>query len=256
MWRVAILGANGFIGSRIVEMFHLQGIAEVRPVVRRVSSMVRPSRFRLDCRIADGFDRDALASAFAGCEVVIHAIAGDPGVIRSKLGPVYEAAQRAGLRRLIYISTASVHGQAPEPGTTERSPVSDRQPIEYNIEYNNAKVQAERRLLRLHARGAVELVPLRPGIVVGPGSYWVSSFADALFQGEACLIDGGRGICNSIYVDHLVYAIQGAMTNPAADEEAFPARRPRVGHLGRLVPADCDGPWRRWCREERHCTIA
>jgi nucleoside-diphosphate-sugar epimerase len=35
------------------------------------------------------------------------------------------------------------------------------------------------------------------------------------------LIDGGRGICNSIYVDHLVYAIQGAMTNPAADGEAF-----------------------------------
>jgi nucleoside-diphosphate-sugar epimerase len=121
------------------------------------------------------------------------------------------------VRRLIYISTASVHGQAPEPGTTERSPVSDRQPIEYN----NAKVQAERRLLRLHARGTVQLVLLRPGIVVGPRSYWVSSFADALLQREACLIDGGRGICNSIYVDNLVYAIQGAMTNPAADGEAF-----------------------------------
>jgi nucleoside-diphosphate-sugar epimerase len=215
--KVAILGASGFIGSRVVEMFHLEEMAEVRPVVRRVSSMARPSRFKLDCRVADGFDRKALTVAFTGCEVVVHAVAGDPAVILGALAPVYEAAQEAGVRRLVYLSTASVHGQAPEPGTTERSALSDHQAIEYN----NAKVQAERRLRRLRARGAVELVLLRPGIVFGPRSQWVASFADALLEGTAYLIDGGRGICNSIYVDNLVYAIGEAMTAPEADREAF-----------------------------------
>src|ERR671918_744278 len=34
--KVAILGANGFIGSRLVELLHLEGWAAVRPIVRQV----------------------------------------------------------------------------------------------------------------------------------------------------------------------------------------------------------------------------
>ena len=57
------------------------------------------------------------------------------------------------MRRLVYVSSASVHGQAPVPGTNEDSPVKRRQPIAYN----NAKAWAERRLLALRASGSVEL---------------------------------------------------------------------------------------------------
>ena len=215
--RIAILGASGFIGSRLVEMFHLEGIAEVRPIARRVSSLAGPSRFQLDCRIADGFDRDSLASAFADCEIVVHAVAGAPDVILGTIAPVYEAAEKAGVRRLIYLSSASVHGQNPVSGTTESSGLS----LRHAIPYNNAKVRAERRLRRLRARGTVELVVLRPGIVFGPRSSWVSSFADALIEGKAHLVDRGRGICNSLYVDNLIEAIRGAMSAPGADGEAF-----------------------------------
>jgi nucleoside-diphosphate-sugar epimerase len=217
MLKVAVVGANGFIGSRVVEMFHLEQMAEVRPVVRRISAMARLSRFDLDCRIADGFDREALATAFDGCDIVLHAIAGDPDVILGTLSPVYTAAQQAGVRRIVYLSSACVHGQAPAAGTTEASPLSDRQ----SIQYNNAKVRAERLLLRLRAAGEVEVVLLRPGIVFGPRSSWISNFADALIAGEAYLIDRGQGICNSIYVDNLVHAIRLAMTAASADREAF-----------------------------------
>jgi len=215
--RVAVLGASGFIGSRLVERLHLEEIAEVRPVARRVASLAGPSRFGLDCRVADAFDREALAAAFAGCEVIVHAVAGPPRVILGTLAPVYEAAQRSGVRRIVYLSTASVHGQAPPIGTTEDSELSDRQPIAYN----NAKVRAERRLLRLRERGTVELVLLRPGIVFGPRSTWISSFADALLEDSASLVDGGRGVCNSLYVDNLIDAIRAAMSAPGADGEAF-----------------------------------
>jgi nucleoside-diphosphate-sugar epimerase len=215
--KVAVLGGGGFIGTRLVEMLHLEGMTEVRPVVRRVSSLARPSRFWLDCRVADAFDRKALRTAFSGCEAVVHAVAGDPGVILGTLAPAYEAAEEAGVRRLVYLSTASVHGQAPEAGTTEESPLRRRQ----TLEYNNAKVRAELRLRRLRARGSVELVLLRPGIVFGPRSSWVSSFADALLEGTAYLIDRGSGVCNSIYVDNLVHAIRAALTAPGVDGEAF-----------------------------------
>lgn len=217
MLKVAILGANGFIGSRTVEMLHLGGLAEVRPVVRTLTSLARLSRFNLDSRIANACDRAALESAFQGCDVVVHAIAGDRRTILGSLAPTYQAAQAVGVKRLVYLSTASVHGQAPLPGTDENTPLSDRQPIAYN----NSKVEAERQLLTLRQQGRVELVMLRPGIVFGPRSYWTTSLADNLITGKAYLLNQGQGICNSIYVDNLVHAIYLALTCPAVDQQTF-----------------------------------
>ncbi len=217
MLKVAILGANGFIGSRTVEILHLEGLAEVRPIVRRLSSLARLARFDLDCRIANGFDQSGLETAFAGCDVVIHAISGSRRVILGTLAPTYRAAEKAGVHRVVYLSSASVHGQAPMPGTDENSPLSDRQPIAYN----NAKIQAERKLLKLRARGSVEVVMLRPGIVFGPRSSFVVGLADNLLSGTAYLVNEGMGTCNSVYVDNVVYGIYSAMTVPTGDREAF-----------------------------------
>jgi nucleoside-diphosphate-sugar epimerase len=215
--KLAIIGANGFIGSRAVELLHLGGRAQVRPIVRSINSLARLSRFDLDCRLADARDQGALRAALEGCDVVVHAVSGDPATILGSLTPMYLAAQQAGVKRFIYLSSASVHGQAPAPGTDESTPLNDRQPIAYN----NAKVRAERRLSSLRKSGGVELVILRPGIVFGPRSWWVSSFASSLLAGEAYLVNQGRGICNSIYVDNLVQAIYLAARAPRADGQTF-----------------------------------
>lgn len=217
MIRLAVLGANGFIGTRIIEMFALSDETEARPIVRDCASLARASRFDLDSRIANAFDQEALQAAFQGCNVVVHAVAGDIKTVVGTLTPVYQAAQKAGVQRLVYLSSSSVHGQAPEPGTDERSALSDRQVLPYN----NAKVQAERTLSALRNQGKVELVILRPGIVFGPRSSWIINFADALLTGQACLLNRGSGICNSIYVDNLVHAIYLAATKPAVDREVF-----------------------------------
>jgi nucleoside-diphosphate-sugar epimerase len=215
--KLAIIGANGFIGSRAVEFLHLGGLAQVRPIVRSINSLARLSRFDLDCRIADARDQRALRAALEGCDVVVHAVSGDLKTILGSLRPAYLAAQQAGVQRFIYLSSGSVHGQAPVPGTDESTPLSDRQPVMYN----NAKVWAETRLLTLRKTGAVELVILRPGIVVGPRSYWISSFASSLLSGETYLVNQGRGICNSIYVDNLIQAMYQAAVAPRADGQAF-----------------------------------
>lgn len=217
MRRIAILGAGGFIGNRAVEMLHLGGGFEVVPVVRRASGLALPCRFDLPARIADGFDRAALARAFGGCEGVIVALAGDRRTIIDTLAPVYRAAEQAGVRRIVYLSSASVHGQSPAPGTDETSPLSRRQPLAYN----SARIEAERRLLRLRRNGAVEVVLLRPGIVHGPRSQWTGGLADELLSGRACLVDGGLGICNAIYVDNVVHAIRLALDARDADGEAL-----------------------------------
>jgi 2-alkyl-3-oxoalkanoate reductase len=214
---VAILGAGGFIGNRLVEMLHLEGTHAVRPVVRRPASLALASRFAIEGRIADACDETALAAAFAGCHHVIHAVAGPPETIVAAVAPVYRAAEAAGVRRMVYLSSASVHGQAPTPCTDETSPLEPHQPIAYN----GAKVAAERTLQELRRGGRVETVRLRPGIVHGPRSYWTGGFADELLAGEAYLVEGGHGICNAIYVDNLVEAVRRAMETPAADGEAY-----------------------------------
>ena len=214
---VAIIGANGFIGTRIVEMLHLSSLAEVRPIVRTFTSLAPLSKFDLDFRIADAFNQSALRSAFENCDSVIHCVAGDPKVILGTINPTYYAAEQASIRRFIYLSTASVHGQSPAVGTDENSELNDNQPLAYN----NAKVKAERSLLKLRNKGTVELVILRPGIVYGPRSYWIASFAEKLLQNDICLFNEGKGICNAIYVDNLVHAIFLAMFANGADKQAF-----------------------------------
>jgi nucleoside-diphosphate-sugar epimerase len=215
---IAILGANGFIGSRAVELFHLRKRMKVKPVVRRPPSLVLCSRFSLDWAIADASCEEALAKAFQGCDVVLHAVRGDADVIAGTLDPVYRACQKAGVKRLVYLSSAAVHGQCPKPGTDEKSPLSDRQ----WSWYNNSKVMAERRLLELRQEGSVELVILRPTLVFGPRSErWTVRIARDLENKKAYLLGEGHGICNTLYVDNLINAIDLAATKPGIDREAF-----------------------------------
>jgi len=241
--RIAVLGASGFVGSRLVEQWQLTGWAQVRPVVRQVGSLARLARFDLDWRLADACDQGALTAAFQDCDAVVNLIVGNPEVIVANAIASYRAAEAAGVKRIVYLSSASVHGQAPAAGTDENSLLNTR----HKFAYNNAKVRAERALHQLRARGSLELVILRPGIVFGPRSRWVSDLADQLLDDRAYLINEGRGICNSIYVDNLIKAIQLAQTVPSADGEVFlVGDRERVSwldfysHIARGLGIDID----------------
>ncbi|HSR18088.1 MAG TPA: NAD-dependent epimerase/dehydratase family protein, partial [Ignavibacteriaceae bacterium] len=131
--------------------------------------------------------------------------------------PVYKAAEDVGIKRLIYLSSSSVHGQAPIKGTDENSNINEKQ----SVPYNNAKALAEKKLFGLRKKGKVELVIFRPGIVYGPRSYWIGNFANSLLRGNAYLIDRGAGICNGIYIDNLVHAILLSITTKQADGNVF-----------------------------------
>ncbi|XWK89090.1 MAG: NAD(P)-dependent oxidoreductase [Phormidium sp.] len=218
MMRIGIVGATGFVGTRAVEMLNVEGTSEVRPIVHSQSSLEKLAHHKLDCRIANSFSQSSLESAFKGCDVVIQSILGTPGLIRGTVAPTYKAAEKVGVRRIIYLSSMIVHTSAPAPGTTEATPPITNQP---NFPTHTAKIDAERQLLQLHQTGSVEVVIFRPGIVFGPRSRWVTELADQLIQGRAYLIDGGKGICNSVYIDNLIHAMRLAMTAKEADGEAF-----------------------------------
>jgi 2-alkyl-3-oxoalkanoate reductase len=217
MLKIGIIGASGFIGSRAVEFLHQIGEYEIQPIVRRSSSVERFEELGLKYQIADALDRSALTKSFAGCDIVIHSAIGSPTFLRNTVVATYEAAEQAKVRRIVYLSTGCVHSQTPSPGTDESSPLNDRQPIAYN----NAKIQAERKLLQLRAQGSTEVVILRPMIVFGVGDPRMLEITEGLLNKSAYLINDGNGIANTIYIDNLIHAIRLAMTAAGADGEAF-----------------------------------
>ncbi len=217
MRTISVIGAAGFVATRLVEIFYLGGVAQVRPVVRHFKSLARLSRFELDCRMADARDEVALTKAFEGCDAVVNAAVGDDRTIEGIIKPVWKACVAARVRRLVYLSSGSVHGQAPAQGTDEETPLSDQQ---WHW-YNNAKVRAEWKLNELRKTGGVESVVLRPTIVFGPRSRWIWDAATEIANGRACLLEGGKGICNTIYVDNLIHAIQLAIEKPSIAGKTF-----------------------------------
>jgi 2-alkyl-3-oxoalkanoate reductase len=210
--KVAVIGASGFVGGHVLRVLRSAGV-DARAIVRNPRALLSDP----DRRVVDARDTYSVRHALSGCDCIVHSVVGPPDVILGTLAPVYAAAEGLGMRRIVYMSTGSVHGQAPRPGTDETSRLSLRHAIRYNI----AKVRAEHTLRRLRERSTVELVMLRPTIVFGPGSRWVYDFAEGLLTGTAYVIDGGAGICNSIYVDNLAHAVYLALTRPDVDREVF-----------------------------------
>lgn len=215
--KIAIIGANGFIGSRLVEQFHLAGEDEVIPVVRKPMSLALPARFALDWRLGDALDEASLGRALQGCDAVVHAAIGDPLQIEKMPSVLCAAAAAAGVKRVVYLSSASVHGQNIPAGTVENSPLH----TDHSLEYNNAKVRAERSFFAEASKYGLSGYALRPGVVFGPRSRWIADLARELRDGRAWLYEDGGGICNSIYVDNLIHAVRLSLRAASGAGEAY-----------------------------------
>ena len=212
-----LIGASGFIGLRTTEILSANPSWKVIPIVRAASSLAVLARQDLDWCISEFLSPSRLALALEGCSVCIHSAIGDASQIVEMAKATYRACALAGVSRLVWLSTAAVHGQNPPLGTHEETPLHDRHPIAYN----NAKVRAEWALERLAQDGAVEVVRIRPSIVFGPRSRWISDAGDNLRGGNAAWINRGQGICNTLYIDNLVEFVSLAAIHPKAPGQAF-----------------------------------
>lgn len=222
---VLVTGANGFIGSHVCERFLAEG-HRVRALVRETSDLAFLAGLDVDRVTGDVTDAASLAPAVLGAEVVVHVagLASDWGPLSRFLAVNLEgtknvatAAAAAGVRRLVHVSSASVHGFAgfrdrAEDGPCPQSP----------FPYVESKRRAEEWLRGSLPAPSPEVVVLRPGNVYGPRDHtFIEKYADALLRGRLGYVGGGRCLTCPVYVENLRDAILAAAFHPAAKGEAF-----------------------------------
>lgn len=219
---VAVTGATGFIGARLVERLVLGTAYRVRAMTRspgRVARIAQLDPNRMEVVVADiaapgGLD----ARVLAGVDVMVHCAYGNDGdeerawtVTVEGTRAVMQAAVAAGVRRLVHISTVAVYDAAGRARVDEHCP----RLAPTRRGYAEAKLAAEE--IALACSGALEVVVLQPTIVYGPwGGEWSRGALERLERNNAWLPTGGDGVCNAVFVDDVVEAITLSLTASAA----------------------------------------
>lgn len=221
--RILITGAGGFVGGRFAELFHEWGIADVRAGLRRWSSGARVGRFPVELALCDVTRAESVRAALSGVDAVVHCAVGGRDATVTGTRTLLDEALKAGVRRVVHISTIDVYG-TPDATCTE-----DRPLVKTGREYGDTKIDAEEACREYMARG-LEVSILRPTLVHGPFSaLWTVEIAGRVQQRPFPLpasVCGGT--CNLVYVDDVVAAGRLALERPEAVGEAFNIGGPEV----------------------------
>ncbi|WP_051864742.1 NAD-dependent epimerase/dehydratase family protein [Streptosporangium roseum] len=204
---VLVTGAGGFVGSAVVRALAAEpGVSARLLAHRRPVAADRPG----DVVTADLADASSLRGRLDGADVIIHAaseVGSDPARCErvNVLGTrnLVEEAERAGVRHLVHVSTAAVHGLGPHRGLPEGSPPAPVSPA------SRSRREAER------LTAAAGAVILRPFFVYGEGDRWyVPGLLRLLTTRPGTWFDGGRAQHSVVAVDDLAAMAVAAAVRP------------------------------------------
>jgi UDP-glucose 4-epimerase len=197
-----VTGGAGFIGSNLVALLLEEGYD-----VTVLDSFLSGRRVNLepfDIEIVDGDVRDgeAVARAVAGADVVFH-LAASVGNTRSIERPledadinvmgtlrVLEAARRAGVRKIVFSSSAGIFGEL------KHLPIREDHPVEPDSPYGASKLGAEKLCLAYAKLHPIGVVCLRYFNVYGPNQRYdaygnvIPIFAFRMLRSEPLMIYG------------------------------------------------------------------
>jgi len=172
--RVVVTGASGYVGSAVVRRLVKEGYS-VRALVRPLSHVERLEELGVEILFGDIRDLEFTVRAFEGMDVVIHAAAGLRGSSNHILDSciigtqnVAEAARRANVGRVIYLSSMSVYDFSKMKDgdvVTENSPLDDYP--ELRGAYSCGKRKAEDVALARLQDTRPSWTILRPSAIVG-----------------------------------------------------------------------------------------
>jgi len=221
MKRVLITGGSGFLGAWIIRRLNARGLEarvfDIHDRRQTVASIAGDVAHRLDWRVGDIANGEAVTQAMQGCDGVIHLAgvltpdcAAHPvrGAQINLIGTlnVFEAAHSAGIRQVVYASSAGVYG-----------PLDAQHPLPMT-HYGAFKLATEGSARAYWHDRQIASIGFRPFVVYGPGretgvSAGPSLACRAAARSEPCTL-GYTGAAGLIYVDDVAQAFEQALHTP------------------------------------------
>jgi nucleoside-diphosphate-sugar epimerase len=237
---VAVTGASGYLGRAVAAELVASG-HDVRTLQRRPSGVDGATDI-----LGSITDTDAVARVVDGAEGIVHlaakvSLAGDPAEFRivnvEGSRTLLDAARRAGASRFVQVSSPSVAHAGSALAGVGAEPASPR---DARGEYARTKAEAELIALERDADG-FRVVAVRPHLVWGPGdTQLVGRILDRARRGRLPLLDGGRALIDSTYVDNAATGIVAALHRAeTAHGRAFVITNGEPRPVGELLAGIC-----------------
>ena len=255
--RVALTGAGGFIGGRLVRRLLNDG-AEVRALTHYGVDGGQPAwlpsldpelRAGLDVQAGDLRDADWVRRTLDGIDTVFHlgALVGIPYSYRSPRDVVetnvvgtlnvLEAARDRSIGRVVHTSTSEVYGSAQFVPMTEAHPLSAQSP------YAATKIAADQLALSYHRSFDLPVSIVRPFNTYGPGQSAravVPTVVTQALVGDRVRLGALSPTRDLNYVDDTVSAFLAVATTEAAIGEVFNVGTGVETSIGRVVELVAD----------------
>jgi nucleoside-diphosphate-sugar epimerase len=227
--RILVTGASGFVGrslcSHLVSAgFQVRGTLLAWESPKLLAAGVAPV-------VVEPLQGDTeWGDALNGVDTVIHLAArvhimsdpsADPLAEFTKVNTdgtrrLAREAAKAGVRRLVFVSTVKVNGEESAEPYTEESPASPTDP------YGISKWQAEQALREVEAQSGLEVVVLRPTLVYGPGvKANFLNMMKVIHYGTPLPLASVRNRRSLIYLGNLVDALATCAVHPEAAGKTF-----------------------------------
>ncbi|MEC5182427.1 NAD-dependent epimerase/dehydratase family protein [Arthrobacter sp. CG_A4] len=229
--RVLLIGATGFIGSRILQALQLRDDVLVSILARRPTGLLLEASST--ALFGDVTDPASVRRAVRHADAVINAASyvGPDGDIADRVNhlgtlSIIRACEIARAGRLVQISTTAVYGSGPHnslrPGDAEYRPESPA---------SRSRAAADRAVI---AAGGIVI---RPNLVHGAGDRWFIPGAARMFKTLGTTIDSGRAQLSTIDVTDLGLLAAAAAVEPTAAPGAYHAACQTPLELGQLLGA-------------------
>jgi len=199
-----VTGATGLLGSHLVDLLVERG-ERPRALVRPGESTEGLVESGAEIHVADLRDAGAVRSAMDGVDEVLHCAArtgpwGPEAEYESTnvrgLETVVRTALSAGARRIVHVSSITVHGNDVRGLADETTPLRTE-----SNPYSRSKVVGEQLLKRMIEQEGAPVTIVRPGWIYGPRDVAsFARFATMIRDGKMVMIGSGRNHVPLIYV--------------------------------------------------------
>lgn len=222
---ILVTGATGFVGSRLSERLSVEEKATVTGLGRNLDRVSHLNSQGVTLKTVDLLDTEALKRAVEGQEFIFHTAAvmdADPDTAKSvnveATEDLVRLAGKAGVSRIIHISTVGAYDMANRTEVDESTPLA----LDHPATYPRTKAQAEKSALDMADKFEIELTIVRPSMIYGPGhGIWTVGMFKNIQEGKPVFLGDGSAHFNPVYIDDVVNALILCAKSPEAAGESF-----------------------------------